>query len=398
MTATTGRTDDYEGVEVEAHGHGHGSRGILAPLMGPLSHRVEHELGGPLFQRDPAFIERQLALVSRYTSLFSPEVNGLENLPATGPVLVVGNHSCLMYMPDAWVVGQALIERRGLDQPAYALAYDLLFSVPGVGPFLRRIGAIPAGGREAELALQQGAAVVVYPGGDMEACRPWRQRDQVDLAGHTGFVRLALHAGVPVVPVVAHGSHHAVVVVSRGEHLASALGLNRLRINVFPILLGPFGLTSILTPPLPLPAAITVEFLPALDWSGHGPEAANDPVVVDGCYAEITGIMQSALDRLRAEHPHPVMRGVAKLVRRVGARAGERDAMTDTLDPVAHDVEAVEPVFITLPIATSPGTRRGPMTGRVGTRPTMAVRWRRPLPTRGRHSPTATGWPSSSRR
>ena len=156
----------------------------------------------------------------------------------------------------------------------------------------------------------------------MEACRPWRQRDQVDLGGHKGFVRLALETGVPVVPVVTHGSHHAVVVVSRGERLAHALGLNRLRINVFPILLGPFGLTSILTPPLPLPAAITVEFLPALDWSGSGPDAVDDPAVVDDCYAEITGIMQAALDRLRADHPHPVMRGMANLARRVSTRSG----------------------------------------------------------------------------
>ena len=52
-----------------------------------------------LFQRDPAFIERQLALMARYTSFFSPEVKALENLPATGPVLVVGNHSCLCTCP-----------------------------------------------------------------------------------------------------------------------------------------------------------------------------------------------------------------------------------------------------------------------------------------------------------
>ncbi len=182
--------NDQVGGQADGHAQGHGPGGILAPLVGPLSHRIEHELGGPLFQRDPAFIERQLALMARYTSFFSPEVKALDNLPATGPVLVVGNHSCLMYMPDAWVVGLSLIRRRGLDQPSYALAYDLLFSVPGVGPFLRRIGAIPAGGRGAELALQQGAAVVVYPGGDLEACRPWRQRDQIDLAGHKGFVRL----------------------------------------------------------------------------------------------------------------------------------------------------------------------------------------------------------------
>jgi len=321
MVVITGRTDGYGSVEVEAHGHGHGSGGILGPLVGPLAHHIEHQLDGPLFQRDPAFIERQMGLMASYTSFFSPEVRGLENVPASGPVLVVGNHSCLMYMPDAWVVGLSLLRRRGLDQPTYALAYDLLFSVPGVGPFLRRIGAIPAGGHEAELALQQGAAVVVYPGGDLEACRPWRQRDRIDLAGHKGFVRLALQAGVPVVPVVTHGSHHAVVVVARGERLARALGLKRLRINVFPILLGPFGLTSILTPPLPLPAAITVEFLPALDWSGRGSGACDNPAVVDGCYTEITGIMQAALDRLRAELPHPVMRGVVNLVRRTIPRA-----------------------------------------------------------------------------
>jgi 1-acyl-sn-glycerol-3-phosphate acyltransferase len=294
----------------------HGPRpGILAPLVELVSHRIEHERTEPLFRRDPTFIRRQLATVSRYTSVFSPEVRGLDHLPATGPVLVVGNHSCLFYMPDVWVVALSIIRRRGLDPPAYALAYDLLFAVPGVGPFLRRIGAIPAGGHEAQLALEQGALVLVYPGGDLEACRPWRQRDRVDLAGHRGFVRLALRAGVPVVPVVTHGAHHAVVVVARGERLARALGLNRLRINVFPILLGPFGLTSILTPPLPMPAAITVEFLPALDWRGHGPQAANNDALVGACYDEITAVMQVALDRLRAECPHPVARGVTNLLR-----------------------------------------------------------------------------------
>jgi len=300
----------------DGHGDQSGARGILSPVVEPLSHRIDHELGAPLFQRDPLYIGRQLSAVTRFVNLFSPEVRGRHNLPASGPALLVGNHSCLFYMPDAWVVALEIIRRRGLEQPAYALAYDLLFGVPVVGPFLRRIGTIPAGGRQAELALEQGALVLVYPGGDREACRPWTDRDKIDLGGHLGFVRLALQAGVPVVPVVTHGSHHAVVVVSRGERLASALGLDRLRINVFPILLGPFGLTSILTPPLPMPSAITVEFLPALDWSTYGHEAADDDAVVADCYAQVTDTMQSALDRLRAERPHPVMRGWSNLVRR----------------------------------------------------------------------------------
>lgn len=297
------------------------SGGLLAPLVASLSHRLAEERAEPLFQRDPAYIRRQLSAVARYVNFFSPEVLGQENLPADGPVLVVGNHSCLFYMPDVWVVALEIIRRRGFEKPAYALAYDLLFGVPLVGPFLRHIGAIPAGGREAELAMEQGALVLVYPGGDREACRPWTQRDRIDLGGHLGFVRLALRSGVPVVPVVTHGSHDAVVVLARGERLARVLGINRLRINVFPILLGPpFGVTSILAPPLPMPASITVEFLPPLDWSSFGSAAAQDESFVATCYEEIIGVMQSALDRLREQRPHPLLRGWSNLLRRGGSR------------------------------------------------------------------------------
>jgi 1-acyl-sn-glycerol-3-phosphate acyltransferase len=289
--------------------------GVLTPLMGGLTDRVNHVRDEPVFQRDPAFIRRQLSTVTRYVNYFSPEVRGQENLPASGPVLVVGNHSNMFYMPDAWVVGLEAIRRRGLDQPAYALGYDLLFGIPFVGPFLRRIGAIPAGGEEAEQALAAGGFVLVYPGGDREACRPWTQRDTVDLGDHKGFIRLALRTGVPVVPVVAHGSHEAIIVVSRGERLAKALGLHRLRIQVFPIMLTPFGLTTAVVPPLPMPSAIIVEFLPPLDWSAHGPDGADDEEVVAECYDEISRVMQAALDRLHAQDPHPVIRGLISRLR-----------------------------------------------------------------------------------
>lgn len=283
-------------------------------MISGLSGRVDHVRDEPLFQRDPEFLRRQLSAVTRYVNYFSPEVRGQLHLPASGPALVVGNHSGLFYMPDAWVVGLEIVRRRGLDQPAYAMGYDLLFSIPGIGSFLRRIGAIPASGQVAEQGLAEGGVVVVYPGGDQEACRPWTERDKIALGGRKGFIRLALRTGVPVVPVVTHGSHDAIVVVSSGERLAKALGLSRIRIKVFPILLAPYGLTTILTPPPPMPSAITVEFLPALDWTDYGPGAADDEAIVATCYEEITTVMQSALDRLHAENRHPVIRGWCNLL------------------------------------------------------------------------------------
>jgi 1-acyl-sn-glycerol-3-phosphate acyltransferase len=276
------------------------------------------EQGAPrgALQRDPEFIERVTDPVRRYTRYFSPEVRGIEYLPATGPALLIGNHNCIYYMPDVWVTALAIIERRGTEHPAFTLTYDLLFSLPVVATFLRRIGAIPAGSDDAASALAEGALVLDYPGGDREACRPWVDRNTVDFGGRTGFIRLALRAGVPIVPVVAHGSHDAVVVVSRGEGIARILGLGALRVKVFPILLGPFGLTTALVPPLPMPSSITVEFLPPIDFGLLGPGAAEHPEVVDRCAAEVIGVMQAALDRLRVERAHPVRRGFVSLASR----------------------------------------------------------------------------------
>jgi 1-acyl-sn-glycerol-3-phosphate acyltransferase len=292
------------------------ARGLPARALAMLAQRIEAGLADTR-PRDPDFIRRQLPAIARYTSYFTPEVRGLERLPAAGPALVVGNHSCLFYMPEVWTCGQAVLSRRGVDAPAYLLAYDLLFALPGIGPFLRRLGAIPASTGHAETALANGACVLVYPGGDLEACRPWAQRNQIDFAGRTGFVRLALRCGIPVVPVVAHGGHDAVVVLARGDRLARVAGLHALRIKVFPFLAGfPLGVTSVLTPPLPMPSHLTLEFLPALDWTGYGPGAADDARVVSACYADITGRLQAALDRLSAEYPHPVLLGCARLAAR----------------------------------------------------------------------------------
>ena len=311
-------------------------RPLAPPPAGPhsralalLSQRIAAGRADTSQQRDPDFIRRYLPAIARYTSYFTPEVRGLDQLPAKGPALVVGNHSCLFYMPEIWTCGQAVLSRRGIDAPAYVLAYDLLFAVPGVGPSLRRLGAIPASTSQASSALARGACVLVYPGGDLEACRPWTQRNKVDFAGRKGFVQLALRCGVPVVPVVAHGGHHAVVVLARGDRLARVAGLNALRIHVFPLLAGfPFGVTSVLTPPLPMPAHLTLEFLPALDWTGYGRDAAGDAGIVSACYDDITGRLQAALDRLAAEHPYPLLQGSSRLAARAAARAMQRAGNT----------------------------------------------------------------------
>ncbi len=180
-----------------------------------LAHRLEQEHVRGSDDRDPRYIEQQIERIRALTAYFSPMVRGLEYLPPEGPALVIGNHNAALYMPDTWVTALAIVDRRGTAHPAYTLTYDLLFALPLVGTFLRRIGAIPASTDDAVHALAEGALVLDYPGGDWEACRPWSERNRIDFGGRSGFARLALQTGVPIVPVVAHGSHDSVVVVAR---------------------------------------------------------------------------------------------------------------------------------------------------------------------------------------
>ena len=218
---------------------------------------------------------------------------------------MIGNHNAVTYMPDTWVTALAIVDRRGTERPAYSLPTTCLLAFPVVGPFLRRIGAIPAGSHDAETALAEDALVLDYPGGDWEACRPWTERNTIDFGGRTGFVRLALRTGVPLVPVVAHGSHDSLVVLSRGERIARTLGLSGLHIKVFP---DPARTARHHHGAAPATAAALLGHggVPACDvLDDLGPDAADDPETVARCAGEVTGAMQAALDRCTPSGPTP---------------------------------------------------------------------------------------------
>jgi len=260
--------------------------------------------------RDPAFLRSAKPILERFASYFRPEVRGFDRLPDRGPFLVVGNHSGGQIPPDLPVLLTAWWRERGEDEPVYALFHSFFLGLPGIGPVMARSGAIEAAPAAAEAVLASGGILIDYPGGDYEVFRPWWERNRIEFNDRTGFVRLALRTGVPVVPAVSVGAHESLIVLARGERVAKLLGLHRMfRIKVMPLLVGPpFGLVPGGIPTWPLPSKITVELCEPLDWSSRfGREEAEEPTIVRGCYEEITGLMQATLDRLAAERRFPVL-------------------------------------------------------------------------------------------
>jgi len=268
---------------------------------------TEAHLQEPAQQFDPDFMRRLVAKMEIFTSYFGAEVRGMDRVPKS-PILLIGNHSSGIITPDTSAVYAAWYRARGFDDPLMGLAFDGIYGVPGWRELMRKIGQMPASMDNAEAALGQGHSVLLYPGGAYEVFRPWKDRNRIAFKGRKGFIRLALRAGVPVVPVVGHGGHETTIVLTRGERLAKVLGLDKVRMDGAPILFQiPWGISTPATPGLPLPAKITVQVCEPLDWSRFGPEAADDPEVLEQCYQETISIMQTTLDTLAIENPQPLL-------------------------------------------------------------------------------------------
>jgi 1-acyl-sn-glycerol-3-phosphate acyltransferase len=261
----------------------------------------------PLNERDPAYIRETLPALRALSSLyFRADVRGLDNIPATGPVLMVGNHSGGTMIADTFVFAQAFYDHFGPERQFHQLAHDLLFKIPGVRALVQRYGTIPASPANMKRALDRDAALLVYPGGDHEAYRPSWQSGEIGFGGRTGFVELALKRDIPIVPVVSIGGQETALFLGRGRRLASVLRLDRLlRLKVLPIAIGPpFGVTVLDLPGrLPLPSKITIRVLDPIDLRARlGP----DPDIDEG-YRLVTQTMQRTLTRLGNERRFPVI-------------------------------------------------------------------------------------------
>jgi 1-acyl-sn-glycerol-3-phosphate acyltransferase len=275
-------------------------------LTGGLLGRMRDRLTADLDDRDPDYIRENLPLSWLVSSIwFRGEVRNMGNVPESGPVLMVGNHSGGNLTPDTILFTLAFYTYFGVERAFHQLAHNLVLASP-IGPILKRYGTMAASHEHAQNALEAGAAVLVYPGGDWEVHRSIRERNKVDFGGRSGFVRLALNANVPIVPVVSVGGQETALFLTRGDRLAKLLGLDKtLRLKVLPISIAlPWGLNiGDFLSHIPLPAKLTIEVLPPIDIREEfGPDP--DPQEVR---KHIERQMQDTLDALAAERRYPVL-------------------------------------------------------------------------------------------
>lgn len=189
-----------------------------------------------------ALLEKGLGPLVR--RMWPSTFHGLENLPDHDRYMVVANHSG-MGAAELWSLTLAWYEERfGPGRRVAGMAHPTAFRVPGLGDVLRGVGAVEATRTGAARARHHGVPLLLFPGGDQEATRPFWEASRVDFAGRKGWIHLAREHGLTIIPMCITGSHNTLPIVGGGRAVAWATGLRLLGVHQAPIPLLSVGLAA----------------------------------------------------------------------------------------------------------------------------------------------------------
>jgi 1-acyl-sn-glycerol-3-phosphate acyltransferase len=229
------------------------------------------------FGYDAAFAARVAPLLEfLYDRWWRVELSGAEHVPASGRVLLVGNHSGGFLPYDGLMLAHGVSTRRaGGGRDVRPLVEDFVYHFPGLGPVLTRLGAVRASAENAARLLAREHAIAVFPEGAKGVGKYYRERYRLQRFARGGFVTLALRTGAPLVPVAIIGAEEIHPIIAKSQWLARLL-----RMPYFPVTptfpwLGLLGL-------VPLPTKWRIVFGAPLDLAGeHGRDAADDDLLVN---------------------------------------------------------------------------------------------------------------------
>ncbi len=214
---------------------------------------------------------------------------GIENVPATGPALLVANHSGTVPW-DAAMMKFGLLQEHPARRHVRLLAADLAVSMPFMSHLARKTGNTVAIEEDSLRLLEAGELVGVFPEGYKGVGKPFAQRYRLQRFGRGGFVTLALKAKVPVIPVAIVGAEEIYPMIGNLKGLARLLGFPYFPVTPFFPALGPLGA-------IPLPSKWTIEYGEPIQMDSFGEDAFEDAMLVFDLTDRIRDTIQQMLNR-----------------------------------------------------------------------------------------------------
>jgi 1-acyl-sn-glycerol-3-phosphate acyltransferase len=214
-----------------------------------------------------------------YHLWFRVEVEGIENVPSEGGALLVANHAGAL-PPDAPMIAKAIKEEHPRPRPLHLTAEHFFKGYPGFSMLLPKLGAVPAHPANVHrLLCDEDQLVLVFPEGAKGTEKLFKDRYRLRRFGRGGFVKAAMRARVPIVPIALVGAEEAQPVFAQIPMLARATGL----------------LYAPVSPLFYLPAKFRIRFLEPVPTDQWGPEPWKDRGLVQNVADDIRGRIQEEL-------------------------------------------------------------------------------------------------------
>lgn len=218
-----------------------------------------------------------------YTRL---KVDGLDNVPVEGPALIVGNHTGWLGLDYALT---ALSIYDAHERVVRGMAHAAWFQNPATRSFAKKVGLFQVTKDAMADQLANGNLVMMFPEGEKGAFRPGSDYTLEEYA--RGFVRVAMAAKVPVVPVAILGGEEANPVGKRIEGYEELLKMR----GGLPI---PKNL-------IPRPVKWRIRFLEPMDFSQYDADDAGDHDLVHSIAEATRAKVQHTLRKMQVERGNP---------------------------------------------------------------------------------------------
>jgi len=209
------------------------------------------------------------ALGLAYHHYFRVRTYGIQNVPDHGPVMLISNHSGGL-PNDAGMIIASLFFDHEPPRLGHGMVEKFAQTWPFMGPLFSRVGQLPGLPEHATRLLRDGRALLVFPEGARGTGKLYRDRYQLVRFG-TGFMRIALETGVPIVPLAFIGGEEAIPTIHHSKTLAKLF--NAPYVPITPYLL-----------PLPLPVHCEIHYGEPMHFSGTGNEPDD---VIEGYVAAV---------------------------------------------------------------------------------------------------------------
>lgn len=248
-----------------------------------------NEYGFDPYGLSPEWIRRAaLPAVLLYEYYFRCQTHDIDRVPA-GRVLVVANHAGQLPF-DGLMLATALLLEAEPPRIARGMGEYWIPSIPGFSVLAARGGTLVGTPENCSQMLRNGECVVVFPEGVRGMNKLFRDRYVLQRFG-TGFVRLALETGTPIVPVGIVGSEEQQPGLANLGRLGRLLGMPAFPVTpTFPWL-GPLGL-------LPLPVRYHLYFGEPMRFEG---DANEDETAIEGRVEQVQDAIRELLRRGLAE-------------------------------------------------------------------------------------------------